>query len=312
MNSKTDKDKKKKNGPRKPTSNPEAKPPKDDESWRHTGLPYGKKDPEAEKKAVAAAKKKAADAKKPKPPKPPQETWRTDKGPYDPKKPKNEKPKPKPKPKDQWRGTNQPASNKPTKKPTSLTKPQRGWTGKFTNLMKPMSFYTHKGPTIKNGSKIKLGHVLTRMVLHSHNLKYNTGSRKQEITGFWARDDNDWWIVEAPNGNIKSGGKIKLKHMLTGKYLSAENQRSPTSGQREANGNANANDQNNVWAVIIDNSYIKGDQSWKVGDVIRLSQSNSGQFLHSHNLRTKVSRQQEVTTYKKLDNNNYWSVIDKK
>jgi len=49
-----------------------------------------------------------------------------------------------------------------------------------------------------------------------------------------------------------------------------------------------------------------------VGDVFKLVHINTGAFLHSHNVKTNVSKQQEVTGYyNSNDLNNEWTVLEK-
>lgn len=52
------------------------------------------------------------------------------------------------------------------------------------------------GGNWESGKKIKLIHVETSHVLHSHALSHpQFTADQQEITGFGGRDDNDWWVV---------------------------------------------------------------------------------------------------------------------
>lgn len=51
------------------------------------------------------------------------------------------------------------------------------------------------------GSVIKLMNSATKVRLHSHDVKYGTGSGQQSVTGVEDKDDgNSHWIVKAESG----------------------------------------------------------------------------------------------------------------
>lgn len=51
------------------------------------------------------------------------------------------------------------------------------------------------------GSVLKLMNVATKVRLHSHDVKYGTGSGQQSVTGVEEKDDgNSHWVVKAENG----------------------------------------------------------------------------------------------------------------
>lgn len=52
------------------------------------------------------------------------------------------------------------------------------------------------GECLASGFKIKLRHLNTGWVLHSHGPNWWWKEGKQEVTVFGGRDDNDWWILE--------------------------------------------------------------------------------------------------------------------
>jgi len=244
------------------------------------------------------------------------DTWR--KIPYKSKdiaidKKRNPPPK-KQEPKDSWRGDNE--MYKQTEKfkmDPQKNEKKEGYKGRFIPLMKQINFLSKQGESLGNGSKIRISHVLTRNVLHSHPIKYISGSKQQEVTCFWRRDDDDWWIIKGPK-KIKSGDRIVLTHATTGKNLHTAKFISPTSHQQEVSGFgfSGKGDSNDYFKVIITQSYIWDNTEWKVGDVFKLVHINTGAFLHSHNVKTNVSKQQEVTGYyNSNDLNNEWTVLEK-
>ena len=47
--------------------------------------------------------------------------------------------------------------------------------------------------------KLRLIHISTNCALHSHDIKYKSFPRQQEVTCFSGRDDNDFWIIQEVN-----------------------------------------------------------------------------------------------------------------
>ncbi|CAH6721052.1 dolichyl-phosphate-mannose--protein mannosyltransferase 1 [[Candida] jaroonii] len=72
--------------------------------------------------------------------------------------------------------------------------------------------------------------------LHSHNLFYPTGSKQQQITLYPHIDSNNDWLIEPYNTSItdefipiKSGMKVRLKHVNTGRRLHSHDEKPPVS-----------------------------------------------------------------------------------
>jgi hypothetical protein len=158
---------------------------------------------------------------------------------------------------------------------------------------------------------ITIKHRNTGKHLHSHGVKYSSGSRQQEVTGYGGRDSNDLFRIRHKNGNkqdFSNGDIIYITHKNTRKNLHSHNVRSPVTHQQEvsAYGNNGKGDSNDYWRVILPRGHIITQ-----GTNFRLQHVNTGKFLHSHraNLRTG-SRQQEVTAYKRRDSNDYWFVSE--
>lgn len=87
------------------------------------------------------------------------------------------------------------------------------------------------------GSAIKLTHQLTGYKLHSHDVKYGSGSGQQSVTAFPQADDpNSYFVVQAADGqqcargqSIKCGDVVRLQHQATGAYLHSHLHASPLS-----------------------------------------------------------------------------------
>ena len=217
---------------------------------------------------------------------------------------------------DSWRSTSDMYKKKGQKLDTKpkLKSSKFGYSSKWTPLMKKINFFTKQGTTLGDGSKIKLAHILTKNFLHSHDKLYNTGSKQQEITAYWKRDDGDWWIIKAKGKKtLKSGDIIQLTHAKTGKNLHSHHSLSPTTHSQEVSGYGDngKGDSNDNWRLIITESYVHLDQNWKIGDIFRLVHKNSGAYLNSSTAKTKVSKQQEVAASTNGNDSCEWTVVEK-
>lgn len=110
------------------------------------------------------------------------------------------------------------------------------------------------------GSVVKLLNSDYRVRLHSHDIKYGTGSGQQSVTGTEIQEDvNSHWVIKAatdkicPRGEaIKCGTIIRLEHLETKKNLHSHHFSSPMSGYQEisAYGDNGDGDSGDHWVVI--------------------------------------------------------------
>jgi dolichyl-phosphate-mannose--protein O-mannosyl transferase len=171
---------------------------------------------------------------------------------------------------------------------------------------------------VQDGETIVIMHKLTNKSLHSHSINYSSGTRQQEVTGYWGRDPNDYWTINHTNRDLvgtgfSNGDIVTIIHKQTNHSLHSHNARSPVTGQQEVTGYS-GRDSNDNWKL----ESISGgtadnceDGYLRVGSQFKLIHVNTNHALHSHgiNLRTG-SRQQEVTGYSGRDDNDWW-VLDK-
>jgi glucan-binding YG repeat protein len=179
------------------------------------------------------------------------------------------------------------------------------------NVHSGIPFYTFIGTQVLAGRRVKIIHWNTKKVLHSHGSRYNTGSREQEVTGYWTRDDNDWFYVDVVSGGVVNGGVISLRHQSTGRSIFIDNgQRSPASNQLECSTRPrNGSDERFNFRIEMNNSWF-GDNNLRIGDLIRLINVGTNAALHSHGINNYVSQQQEVTGFGGRDTNDLWIVVE--
>ncbi|XP_022196552.2 stromal cell-derived factor 2 [Nilaparvata lugens] len=139
--------------------------------------------------------------------------------------------------------------------------------------------------TVTCGSLIKLmnGHQGVR--LHSHDVKYGTGSGQQSVTGSQDVDDlNSHWIVKAETGAfchrgnpIKCGSTIRLQHLATSKNLHSHHFHAPLTRQYQeisAYGNSGEGDTGDHWIVMCER-----DNYWQRDHDVMFKHVDTGVYL---------------------------------
>lgn len=110
------------------------------------------------------------------------------------------------------------------------------------------------------GSVVKLLNTDYRVRLHSHDVKYGTGSGQQSVTGTEIQEDvNSHWAIKGATGKacprgeaVRCGSVIRLEHLETKKNLHSHQFSSPMSGYQEisAYGENGEGDTGDHWVVV--------------------------------------------------------------
>ena len=141
-----------------------------------------------------------------------------------------------------------------------------------------------KTQSVTCGSVIKLMNKEHKVRLHSHDVKYGSGSGQQSVTGSSLKEDvNSHWTIKGPEDKkycrrgepIKCGQKIRLEHLSTHKNLHSHQFASPLSKSQEvsAHGSKGVGDSGDVWSVVCEGDY------WSRGDSIMLKHVDTGVYL---------------------------------
>uniref|UniRef100_U5EJF4 Putative mannosyltransferase n=1 Tax=Corethrella appendiculata TaxID=1370023 RepID=U5EJF4_9DIPT len=101
--------------------------------------------------------------------------------------------------------------------------------------------FAAKNKYVTCGTVLKLLNTDYNVRLHSHDVKYGTGSGQQSVTATEVQEDvNSHWQINAPTGkfcergeSIKCGDIIRLYHLATNKNLHSHHFQSPLSGNQE-------------------------------------------------------------------------------
>jgi len=92
------------------------------------------------------------------------------------------------------------------------------------------------------GSVVKLMNQNHKVRLHSHDVKYGSGSGQQSVTGTSQQEDvNSHWTVKGPEQQkyckrgepVECGQKIRLEHLTTNRNLHSHHFSSPLTSQQE-------------------------------------------------------------------------------
>ncbi|XP_072907949.1 stromal cell-derived factor 2-like protein 1 [Hemitrygon akajei] len=166
------------------------------------------------------------------------------------------------------------------------------------------------------GSVVKLLNHRHNVRLHSHDVKYGSGSGQQSVTGVSASDDsNSYWTVRGKPGQvcqrgipIKCGQSIRLTHVNTGRNLHSHHFVSPLSGNQEVSafGENGEGDDLDVWTVQC------SGMRWERDDDVRFKHVGTQVFLtitgeqYGHPIRGQL----EVHGTFSPSVDNYWTVME--
>lgn len=164
------------------------------------------------------------------------------------------------------------------------------------------------------GSALKLMNVHHKVRLHSHDVKYGSGSGQQSVTAVETPDDhNSYWRIRGKMGDdctrgeaVVCGNTIRLTHLETGKNLHSHHFQSPLSHNQEVSafGEEGAGDDGDNWVVVCP----AGEKYWRRDDKIRLKHVVTNTFLHvtGDSYGRPIYGQREVSTHPSTSELNFW------
>uniref|UniRef100_A0A7E4W1C8 MIR domain-containing protein n=1 Tax=Panagrellus redivivus TaxID=6233 RepID=A0A7E4W1C8_PANRE len=134
------------------------------------------------------------------------------------------------------------------------------------------------------GSIVKLNNLNTQVRLHSHEVKYGSGSGQQSVTGNSNSDDvNSHWQIlggnkeQCPRGTpVKCGDTIRLLHLATKCLLHSHDFPAPlTKAHQEIScfGKDGEGDTGDNWKVVC------GGDVWSEDEEIKLKHIDTNKFL---------------------------------
>ncbi|TRY57556.1 hypothetical protein DNTS_023498 [Danionella cerebrum] len=121
------------------------------------------------------------------------------------------------------------------------------------------------------GSVVKLLNVKHNVRLHSHDVRYGSGSGQQSVTGVTAvEDSNSYWSVRGTSNTlchrgapVQCGQNIRLTHVNTGRNLHSHYFTSPLSSNQEVSafGENGEGDHLDEWTVLCSGSLWQREES---------------------------------------------------
>lgn len=165
-------------------------------------------------------------------------------------------------------------------------------------------------------SVIKLVNVNTNTRLHSHDVKYGSGSGQQSVTAVKNADDhNSFWQILSPIGfdqvnrgeKVKCGSNIRLLHLSTRRNLHSHLFLSPLSNNQEVSafGEDGKGDEGDTWTVDCD-----ADDYWRRDESVRLQHKATQKYLHVSGdvYGRPIQGQYEVSCFQYRNAYNLWKV----
>ncbi|XP_037080260.1 stromal cell-derived factor 2-like [Pollicipes pollicipes] len=164
------------------------------------------------------------------------------------------------------------------------------------------------------GSVVKLMNTAYKSRLHSHDVKYGSGSGQQSVTGVEDQDDvNSHWSLMGASGKhcdrgepLPCGTKLRLQHLTTKKFLHSHHFSSPLSRNQEVSafGTKGEGDSGDNWELV-----CSGDD-WRRGDTVMLRHVDTGAYLamSGHSFGRPISGQMEVVGITSPDTTAKWKV----
>ena len=109
--------------------------------------------------------------------------------------------------------------------------------------------------------------------------------------------------ASAPPANapedLAYGMQLKLQHKGTGRRLHSHGSHYPGGSKQQQVTGFCGDDDNDWWKIKAEHGAAEPAAGTRVkdGDVIRLQHTRTGRNLHSHNIKSPVTRQQEVSAF---------------
>ncbi len=167
------------------------------------------------------------------------------------------------------------------------------------------------------GSTLKLVNAAHKIRLHSHDVKYGSGSGQQSVTGVDVKEDvNSHWTIKGPSAKkhcergqpVECGANIRLEHVTTGRNLHSHHFSSPLSNAQEVSafGEDGDGDTGDVWSVVCDG------QAWGRDEVVMFKHSDTGAFLAAsgHTFGRPIHGQMEIVGVDVPDSRSKWKAAE--
>jgi len=167
------------------------------------------------------------------------------------------------------------------------------------------------------GSTIKLMNYQHKVRLHSHDVKYGSGSGQQSVTGNTVKEDvNSHWSIKGPTEKnmcqrgtaVECGQKVRLEHLSTKRNLHSHHFSSPLTNQQEVSafGEGGVGDTGDVWSVVCDGEY------WSRDNNVMFKHVDTGVYLGSSGktFGRPIHGQMEIVGVPHPDGSTKWKGVE--
>jgi len=166
------------------------------------------------------------------------------------------------------------------------------------------------------GSVIKLINNHLKFRLHSHEVKYGSGSHQQSVTGIDDTDDvSSHWVVKGKSGKtckrgepITCGMTVRLEHLVTKKNLHSHHFHSPLSNNQEVScfGESGEGDTGDHWVVTCSSDY------WERNGNVRFKHADTDMWMamSGNTYGRPISGQKEVCALPYSDSSCFWKTVE--
>ncbi|XP_033904365.3 stromal cell-derived factor 2-like [Acipenser ruthenus] len=166
------------------------------------------------------------------------------------------------------------------------------------------------------GSVVKLLNSRHNVRLHSHDVRYGSGSGQQSVTGVTTVDDsNSYWTVRGKSNTVcqrgaavKCGQTIRLTHVNTGRNLHSHRFSSPLSSNQEVSafGDEGEGDLLDDWTVLC------AGEVWEREEAVRLRHTATDALLSvtGEQYGRPINGQREVHAMPQASQHNFWRVME--
>lgn len=166
------------------------------------------------------------------------------------------------------------------------------------------------------GSVLKLLNPQHSVRLHSHDVRYGSGSGQQSVTGVTSVDDgNSYWRIRGKMDTvcergraIRCGQVIRITHVNTGRNLHSHHFTSPLSGNQEVSafGDGGEGDYLDDWTVLCNEDY------WERDSEVRFRHTATDVYLSvtGEQYGRPINGQREVHGMIASSQNNYWKAME--
>merc|ERR1719373_592430 len=187
------------------------------------------------------------------------------------------------------------------------------WSLAGVSLLLLLSLVDAKNQAVTCGSVVKLMNNVHKIRLHSHDVKYGSGSGQQSVTGVHDKEDvNSHWTIKGPEDKnyckrgepVECGQKIRLEHLTTHRNLHSHHFSSPLSNSQEVSafGDGGSGDSGDVWSVMCEGDW------WVRGDNVMLKHVDTGAYLAAsgQTFGRPINGQMEIVGTSRPDGTTKW------